>query len=262
MQPVHDPAVPPFVDHYQRVESYAEIEEVMRSPDFHQGGAPERRIFFGGTLIFAEGQEHSEQKQLFSELMSRKAMAYYELHLLQPVIDQVIREIQAKRGPDGLVRADVVPLVRTMLHRISAAVTGVDGVDTPERTERFRSLVTKLGEATAGQFTTLEKDQVLAEGFAALQALVDEFLQVSLDRRKALVERFRAGDIAKDELPRDMLTTLCLQGDLSRADDEGQIPYAWRQCALFLTASIQTTSHTLPHAVVHLDEWFSSPLSY
>ena len=257
MKPVRDPAVPPFVNQFQRVDSYAEINEIMRSPDFHQGGAPERRTFFDGTLIFAEGKDHSDQKQQFANIMSRQALAYYELNLLQPVIDKVIEELKVSRGQDGLVHADVVALVKIMLNRISAAVTGVDGVDTPERTERFKDLVIKLGEATAGQFTTLDKDLVVQEGKEALQSLVDGFLQPSLDRRIELVKKFKAGEVEKEDLPRDMLTTLCLHDDLSRPDDDQKIPYVWRQCSLFLTAAIQTTTHTLPHVIVHLEEWFS-----
>jgi cytochrome P450 len=207
-------------------------------------------------LIFAEGREHSAQKQQFQSLMSRQALAHYELHLLQPVIDNVVSELSGVRGEGGLIRADVVDLVRTMLHRISAAVTGVDGVDTQERTKRFRELVTVLGEATAGQFSTLEKDAVIEEGKRALQALVDEFLQSSLDRRIELVRRYKAGEIEKNDLSQDMLTMLCLHDDLSRPEDGEKIPYIWRQCSLFLTAAIQTTTHTLPHVIVHLDEWF------
>ena len=70
------------------------------------------------------------------------------------------------------------------------------------------------------------------------------------------MKKFKAGEIEKEDLPRDMLTTLCLHDDLSRPDDDQKIPYVWRQCSLFLTAAIQTTSHTLPHVIVHLEEWF------
>jgi cytochrome P450 len=92
-------------------------------------------------------------------------------------------------------------------------------------------------------------------GKEAMAALVDEYLRASLDRRIDVVRRFRAGEVAKEDLPRDMLMTLCLQDDLSHPDDDEKIPYVWRQCALFLTASIKTTSHSLPHVFVHLDEW-------
>ena len=59
----------------------------------------------------------------FASLMSRQAIAYYELQLVEPVIQQSIAEMDTKRGPDGLVRADIVPLIYSVLTRISAKVT-------------------------------------------------------------------------------------------------------------------------------------------
>jgi cytochrome P450 len=96
---------------------------------------------------------------------------------------------------------------------------------------------------------------MIRAGRDALTALVDEFLAASLDRRRELVRRHRAGELEASDLPRDMLTSMCLQDDLSHADDADKIPYVWRQCALFLTASIKTTAHSLPHVFIHLDEW-------
>ncbi|HEU0221656.1 MAG TPA: cytochrome P450 [Paracoccaceae bacterium] len=255
MQPVQDPVVPEFVKRLQRIDTYAEIEEIMKSPDFMMAGAEERTIFLEDTLIMSEGQRHSELKQLFSPLMSRQALAYYELHLVEPVIEEAIGEMKAQRGPDGLVRTDVVPLIHAALTRISARVTGVDGVDTPERTERFRDLVLTLSAATTGSFSKTPQAEMIQMGENAMAALVEEYLQASLDRRIELVRRHRAGEIGMEDMPRDMLTSLCLHDDLSRPDDGEKIPYVWRQCALFLTGSIKTTSHSLPHVFVHLDEW-------
>ena len=257
MQPVTDPVVPDFVKQLQRIDTYAEIEEIMKSADFVMAGANERTVFLEDTLIMSEGRRHTELKQLFAPLMSRQAMAYYELHLVEPVIREAIAEMQTKRGPDGVVRADAVPLITAALTRISARVTGVDGVDTPERTDRFRDLVLVLSAATTGSFSTRPVEEVIQEGRDAMSALIDEYLRGSLDRRKDLMRRHRAGEIGAGDLPRDMLTSLCLQNDLERPDDSEKIPYVWRQCALFLTASIKTTSHSLPHVFVHLDEWLT-----
>jgi len=254
MQPVSDPIVPAFVERLQRIDTYAEIEEVMRSNDFEMAGAEERTIFLEDTLIMSEGQRHSELKQLFAPLMSRQAVAYYELRLVEPVIQGAIAEMQTKRGSDGLVRTDVVPLIQATLTRIAALVTGVDGVESPERTERFRDLVLVLSDATTGSFSKTPADTIQA-GREAMAALVDEYLRSSLERRRELADRHNAGEVEKEDLPRDMLMSLCLKGDLCRHDDDEKIAYVWRQCALFLTASIKTTSHSLPHVFIHLDEW-------
>ncbi len=255
MKPVQDPIVPDFVTRLQKIDTYSEIEEIMRSSDFAMAGAAERTIFLEDTLIMSEGKRHTELKQLFAPLMSRQAMAYYELHLVEPTIRDVIAEMAATRGPDGLVRMDVVKLIHAVLTRISARVTGVDGVDTPERTERFRSLVLILSAATTASYSSPEPARMIQLGREALTTLVAEFLQASLDRRADLVRRPRSGEVALEDLPRDMLTAMCLADDLSRDDDGQKIPYVWRQCALFLTGSIKTTSHSLPHVLFHIDEW-------
>lgn len=255
MLPVPDPIVPDFVVQFQKVDSYAEIEEIMKSTDFMQGGAAERQIFLEDTLIYAEGPRHLQLKRLFQDLMSREAMAYYEVKLLGPIIRETLDDLRRSQSSNSVIRADFVTLVQTILHKISAGVTGVDGVDTPERTARFRDLITSLGNATAGQFATGDKDAIIEEGKAVLHALVDEFLQSSLDRRIDLAKSWHDGRITKEELPRDALMTLCLEGDLYRPDDAKRVPYIWRQASLFLTASVQTTTHTIPHVLVHLDEW-------
>jgi len=255
MQPVRDPAVPDFVKQLQRIDTYNEIKEIMTSPDFMMAGAEERTVFLEDTLIMSEGRRHSELKELFSPLMSRQAMVYYELHLVEPVIQTVIAELKGRPDADGKVRLDAVELTQATLTRISATVTGVDSVDTPERTERFRRLVLTLSEATTGSFSKAPVAEVIGKGREAMAALVSEYLQASLDRRIALTRRHRSGEIELSDLPRDMLMSMCLKDDLSRPDDGEKIHYVWRQCALFLTGSIKTTSHSLPHVFFHIDEW-------
>lgn len=256
MQPVQDPVVPAFVNDLQRIDTYAEIEEIKKSPDFLNAGADERTIFLEDTLLMSEGRQHSEQKRLFAPLMSRQALAYYELKLVEPVVRESIAERSSTRDADGLVRLDLVPLIHAMLTRIAARVTGADGVDTPESTEHFRKLVLEVSAATTASYSAASDPQgLIRRGKDALQQLVDDFLQASLDRRIALVGRHRDGEIGAEALPRDMLTSLCLADDLSHPEDGRKIPYVWRQCALFLTASIKTTSHSLPHVFIHIDEW-------
>ncbi|MBM3347192.1 MAG: cytochrome P450 [Betaproteobacteria bacterium] len=244
---------PPYVANMQRVDSYADIDEILRSEDFMQGSHRESGVFFDGSLLLIEGEEHMRRRQLISSLVSRSAMQYYETGALAPVIEQVMKELREKgRDKDGVVRVDLIPLIRSMLYRINALVTGVDSVDTPEKTERFRDLVDKLGVAVTVEWSTRDHDEVIREGLEIRRQLIEEFLLPSLERRRALVREFRDGKAAKETLPTDLLTMLTLHGDDRRPGDEG---YVWRECALFLVASTQTTTHTLPHVIVHLTEW-------
>lgn len=254
MQPIADPIFPPFAEKLQRVDSYAEIEEVMKSPDFILEGGYDKALFLGDTLIMSEGDRHRELQNRFAPLFSRSSIAYYELRLVEPVINEVLDEMRTKVGDDGVARADLVPLVHAALTRISARVTGVDGVDTPERTERFRQAILTLSEATTATFA-YNHEELVAAGKKAMEMLIDEYLQSSLDRRIDVARRFHAGEIERDDLPRDVLMLLCIENDLEGPQGPEQIPYVWRHCSLFLTAAIKTTSHSLPHVFVHLDEW-------
>lgn len=258
MQPVRDPAIPDFVRKLQRIDTYQEIKEIMTSPDFRMAGAEERTIFLEDTLIMSEGRRHTELKQLFGPLMSRTAMVYYELHLVEPVIQEVLGEMKNRLGTDGIARLDAVALIQAALTRISARVTGVDNVDTPERTERFRRLVLTLSDATTGSFSTSDPAILIRKGREAMDELVADYLSASLERRRLLARRHQAGEIGAADLPRDVLMSMCLKDDLSRPDDAEKIPYIWRHCALFLTGSIKTTSHSLPHVFFHINEWITA----
>lgn len=252
--------LPTWAQEYERLDTFAEIQEVMRSTDFVQGGTPARRIFLGDTLVMTDGDEHLERKKVVSALFTREAMSRYETQLLEPVIAQVMGELKAQRGADGLARTDLVPLIRILLLRISARIVGVDGVDTPQRTERFRRVVAQIADAIGGQFNKQDMAEVVANGLATMKALVDEFLQSSLDRRLELVRQYRSGGLAKEDLPVDVLTLICLHDNEHRTGevDSEHNRYVWRECALFLTASTQTSTLSLPHIFRHLSEWFQA----
>lgn len=249
--------VPPFAKQFQRVDSYAEINEVMRSPDFRLGGSRERFLFNRGSILLLDGEEHLKRKAMLSTLFTRDAMVAYETKLLDPRIDEIMRELKAERGADGLARVDFVPLVRSMLLRIAAQVTGIDGIDTPERTERFHVLLDRLSEAISGQMQTGDPEDVVKNGLITFRTLIDEFLHASLERRRGLVKQYNEGALAKDDLPRDLLTLLCLHGQDSFIQ-EGDTPYdryVWREACFFLNAATSTTTLSLPHVILHLHDW-------
>lgn len=248
-----DIVAPPWFADMIRVETYAEIDEILRSDDFVQGSHRESGMFLGGTLLTTDGSVHAERRKIFNALFSKSANQHYEIAALAPVMKQIMDELKVRsRAADGLVHADLVPLIRTMLHRITANVAGIDNAHTPERTERLRYLVERVGEGASVEWSVRDHDEVIREALEFRQQLIEEFLQPSLDRRKALVKAFREGKIEKSELPTDVFTLICLHVDELPVDEE---TYIWREASLFIIASTQTTTHTLPHVFRHLDEW-------
>ena len=231
---------------------FGEIDEVLRSRDFIQGTHREAPMFLGDTLLLIDGDEHFERRRMESPLFNRPALAYYERHALRPVISKALAEAKAAAPTGGPVRADLVTLTRTMLWRIAAATTGIDGVEGVEPTERFIHQVNALGDASTVQWSTRPHEEVQAEGLEIRQAMVAEFYQPSLERRQALVDAHRAGEIGMDELPRDLITSMLLHRDESWDDD-----LLLREATLYLIAATRTTLHVVPHALHHLREWLA-----
>jgi len=244
---------PPYISDLLKVETYEDISEILKSPDFEQGSHTETAPLIKGSLVMVDGQVHRERRHMLSGLMSRAALEYYELRALQPLIEQVFQEQAKRRGPDGYVRADLVELVNIMLHRITAAVTGIDDVTTPERTERFRWLAQKIGEAVSSEWTVGDRDEIIRIGLELRRQCVQEFILPSLERRRELVASYRADKLGREELPTDLLTVILLHWQ-----DHWDEAWVWQEATLFIVAAIETTTHALPHVVKELADWIDA----
>ena len=250
----HPVSVAEFLAQFPRVDSYTEIDEVLRSPDFVQGSHFESRPVFGGSLVVSDGPRHRTRRRMLMTMFSHEALQRNEREILSPTIAQAFEALKPKRGSDGLVRVDLVSLLRELTIVISASVTGVDEARQPERRARLQALVGKLEAASGVEWSTRNHEEVMQEGIAARRELIRDFLQPALDRRIDLVRRLRAGELQKSDLPVDLLGILAEQGeDGSKGEDDT----IWRECALFLVAGTQTTSHAIPNMLWHLDQWWT-----
>ena len=83
------------------------------------------------------------------------------------------------------------------------------------------------------------------------EGFVEEFYGPSVERRLELIHKFRSGDLVEDDLPRDLLTLMYLHWN-----DEWDSELPLREATLYLVASSQTTTHAIPHLMIHLHEWF------
>ena len=250
---IRDMPPPPHIVGLQHFTTFAEIDEILRSRCFRQGSHQESQAFFGRSLLTIDGDEHFERRRLEAPLFAKTALDYYEHTELIPLIAKTLEECSANRSDDGVVRADLCVVLRTMLARIAAATTGIDGVDTPERTDAFREYVERLGTGATVEWSTEDHDEVIQRILKVRDAFDREFFAPSVARRRALIERHRRGEIGREELPVDLITMLYLNWNDDW--DEG-LPI--REACLFLVAATQTTTHAVPHLIAHLDEWFDS----
>ena len=138
-----------------------------------------------------------------------------------------------------------------MLARISAVTTGIDGVDSQERTDAFRTYIEQLGTGATVEWSTENHSEVISRILKIREGFVEEFYGPSVERRLELIHKFRSGDLVEDDLPRDLLTLMYLHWN-----DEWDSELPLREATLYLVASSQTTTHAIPHLMIHLHEWF------
>lgn len=251
--PIRDIEPPPYIAGMTQITSYYEVAEVLRSRSFRQGSHQESQPFFAGSVLVLDGPAHFHRRRLESVLFSKEALLYYEKTVLQPAIDRAMAEVARQRDEDGHAVGDLVPLTKRMLLEMTAAITGIDGVDTPESTALFGDHLAALGEGSTVEWSTEDHDEVIARVLEVRDQFVSDFYAPSIDRRKDLVERHRAGELPAEDLPRDLATLLLLEND---PDWDPALPL--RESTLYLVAGFQTTTHAVPHVVNHLLEWFET----
>lgn len=243
----------PYIDQMEKFETFSDCDEILKSKRFLQGSHRESAVFIGDSLIVQDGDAHFERRRMESALFTRSALEYYETETLAPHVEQVLDATAARgRGRDGIVRTDLSAFIRATMARITATVTGLDGVDTIEATDRFISSVEQLNKGVTVEWATEDHDEVIERTMRARYGLVADFYEPSAARRRELVERHRNGEIDRDELPLDLLTLLFLNWD-----DDWDAEFALRESTLFYVAATQTTTHAVPHVIRHLDAWVS-----
>lgn len=236
-----------------RIERYDEVEEILRSSDFgpslHQGdSAP----LVGGNVLGLVGEAHAARRRLESPLFLRPALHHYEREIMRESLVATLADAAASRGPDGLARADLVTLTRTVLVKVTAAVVGLDGVTTTADVRRLEAISGRLGEGASVEWSLRDHAEVITDALAAKEELDVLWYRSSLERRRELVSAWRAGTLAERELPRDLITVL-LQSHADAWDDD-----LWlREAAFFVVASANTTTHAVPHVVIELERWLA-----
>ncbi len=251
METIRDLVPPPHIQGIKHFVDYALVDEILRSKHFRQGSHQESQPFFGDSLLTIDHDVHFERRRLQAPLFRKEALEYYEHKELLPLISKALDECKEKRDENGVVRADLCALVRTMLARISAVTTGIDGVDTQERTDAFRNYIEQLGTGATVEWSTEDHDEVISRILQIREGFVREFYGPSVERRVGLINEFKNGNLSEEELPRDLITLMYLHWN-ENWDEE--LPL--RESTLYLVASSQTTTHAVPHLMIHLHEWF------
>ena len=232
--------------------SYGDARDAFRSRDLRQALYDAGDRLMHGVIVNLHGDEHLARRRLENRLFRRDTFAWYERDRIPTIIDAVLA------APLATGHGDLLPIARRTMMTLSADVAGIDvtGIDRDDervsrRFDRFDDLMSRLARASTVAHAVGDRTPIIAAGDRALAEFDHEFFAPSLARRRELIDRFEAGALAEDELPRDVLTTLLRNQDRLELPDETVL----REIAYFPWVGSHSTSAQLVHAAHHMFEW-------
>lgn len=230
------------------VSTYWDVNEVFINRAFLQSGHEASADVLADTLVNLEGPEHSKRARIEKPLFKAERLAEYEETVLQPAIERCIAECPV--GEDGRKHVDLVQLTRRMLTQMAAAIIGLDDVEDAERTDRLSYFADRMAQAARLKFAVGDREKLRQELLKDKRAFIEEFVVEPKARRRAMVEEWRAGTRAQEDLPFDLLTVLLIHEDPEWDED-----LINREVILYLVGSTLTTAQAVPHAIYHIMEW-------
>ncbi len=215
------------------ITSYEEAREAFRHKQLRQALYDAGDVVMADVLVNLHGDAHRARRRLENRLFRRDSQVRYERELFPPIVSATL----APHIVAG--RAELVGLSHQMMMNLAAFTAGVDRPEgTPEETARLYSYLMRFIEGATLAHHTGDHAAKRAEVAAALVAFDEEFLRPSIDRRHRELARLAAGEIAEEELPRDVLTVLLRHRDeLDLPDD-----VVLRETCFYLLAGAHTSA--------------------
>ena len=228
------------------LDGYADVREAFRQHDLEQALYDAGGVVMADSLLVLHGADHRRRRRVENRLFRRGTFRYWEKAFLR----DVVRDTLAPFAAAG--RADLVELGYRTIMNLTAMVAGLDQpTGSVAETDALYRFAKKFSEGATLVHSTRDPEQVRAEVQAALEEFDALFLQPSVERRRRLLEQLGAGEIAEDDLPRDVLTALLRNWDELGIDRD----VLRRECAFYLQAGSHSTADAFTHAADDFFAW-------
>ncbi|RMF10986.1 MAG: cytochrome P450 [Alphaproteobacteria bacterium] len=228
------------------VNEFDQIYDALRNPNLKQALYDEGKVIMDKVLLTLHGAEHRARRNLEFKVFRRNFFRYYQQEVFPPALEQTLAPY-LEAG-----RADLIDFGYRVTINLTADFAGIDRVEkTPEETEDLLRFAKIFSEGATMVHSTRDKDVLRREVAEALIAFDERFVQRSIARRQKLLEKFDAGEISEDQLPRDVLTVIL------RNEDKVDLPpdVVLREMAFYLQAGSHSTSNSMVHAFHEITTW-------
>ena len=226
--------------------TWDQVRDAFRAKDLRQAGYTAGHVVTKDTLLDLHGDDHRQRRRLENRLFRRETFSHWEHHVLGGTIQATLGPfVEAGQG-------DLAQIGYRSAMNLTATIAGIDHDPTDgEATEYLYGIVKKFSEGATMMHSTRDPEVVRAEVREAMGRFETEVFEASVARRQALVDRFDAGELAEDDLPRDVLTTLLRNHDRLDLPDDVLL----REICFYLQAGAHSTSNAFTHTVNDLLTW-------
>ncbi len=235
------------------LESYDEVCDAFAHPGLLQASYDSaKRTIFADVLVTLDGPEHVQRRRAELALVRPSMVALFEVKLVPDAARRLLTDF-ARPG-----EADLVEILRIVTTEMAADLIGLDDCKTVERLDRLERLTRKLHEEATMDWSLRDRDEIMRGAEAAREQYRNEFLQPSIDRRKAALAASAAstasatGDADKDK-PLDLLSLLIRHRDLGDMNEAKML----RESIHFLLATGGTSANAVVHAFDDYWTWLA-----
>jgi cytochrome P450 len=228
------------------IAGFRECDQALREASLQQSLYDKGEVVMKDVLLTLHGDAHQRRRQLEVRVFRRNFFKYYEQEVFPPTLEQTLAPVLAAG------HVDLIQFGYWVTINLTADFAGVDRPEkTVEETEALLKMVKTFSEGATLVHSLRDPDEVSAEVRDALAAFDRCFLQPSIARRRLLLRRLAAGEIAEEDLPRDVLTVLLRNEDALDLPDD----IVLREIAFYMQAGSHSTANATVHALHEILTW-------
>jgi len=248
------PTPPDWVE----ITSLRDAQDVLRSQKVQMVKYPADQLTRAGAVSRIDGPAHSLRRKMLQRLVRRDGHAWFRETVLYPTVERNLTKILGSNPAGAAVPMDLVAFSDRVNAELAAAIAGFDGLDTEEGFEEFEKLdnvADRLSRLASRGILYNDIDEgIIADGVKATEEIRDRFYKPALARRREMIQSVEAGEMAEDDLPRDLTTLIAMHLDPAHeADPE----IGLRDAMVVFRGGSESPSQGLTFAVHYLTQWLA-----
>jgi cytochrome P450 len=225
---------------------FRDCEAALRNTELKQALYDAGGVIMSDVLLTLHGKDHSARRSVEARVFRRNFFRYYEQEVFPDTFERTLAPFVVAGG------GDLIELGYRSTANLTADFAGIDRPEqSVDETETLIRLVKKFSEGATLVHSTREPAEVEGEVLEALEEFRERFHLPSVAKRRVLLEQLEAGEITKDDLPRDVLTVILQNENELRLPDDVLL----REMAFYMQAGAHSTANAMVHSFHECVVW-------